>query len=242
MPVSGKYLAFQLRGTLPLFRIYRDSILADALAGFINLEQRADAVAETAFNRFASHPATDDSGDMSQEAEWAGEQGHAYYEAMVNLRQATINLLATGLFHLLEQQLAKLTFDRTFQDMHLAPDDVGLKTLKDWYKEHFALDFENLPEWKRIGELRLIAGAVKHADGRSARDLLKKRPELFRNPILDSLPTPANSNRPLRSPLAGEDLFVTEQIFAQYANAAYDFVAAIVAHFQQSASKSYPCG
>ena len=61
---------FQLRGTLPFFRIYRDSILADALARFVNLEQRADSVAEAAFKRVGSRPAADDSGDMDQEAEY----------------------------------------------------------------------------------------------------------------------------------------------------------------------------
>src|SRR5262249_51117285 len=107
--VGGSYLAFQLRGSLPYFRIYRDSILADALAGFVDLEQRANAVSTAAFKRYGSRPATDDSGDMERESEWAHEEGQAYYEAMVGLRQATINLLAAGLFHLLEQRLAKIT-------------------------------------------------------------------------------------------------------------------------------------
>src|SRR5258708_6285357 len=110
MVVTGSYLAFQLRGTLPFLRIYRDSILADALAGFVNLEQRAASVADAAFRRIGSRPAADDSGEMDQEAEWAHEEGQAYYEAMTGLRQATINLLAAGLFHLLEQQLVKVTF------------------------------------------------------------------------------------------------------------------------------------
>ncbi len=243
MTVSGSYLAFQLRGALPFFRIYRDSIVTDALTGFVNLEQRADAVSDAAFKRMGSRPAKDDSGDMDQEAEWAHEEGQAYYEAMTGLRQATINLLAAGLFHLLEQQLAKLTFDRKFREIHLEPKKVKLETLAEWYKKHLDLDFKQLPKWDIVDQLRLVAGAVKHADGGSARELRDKREELFRPPGLDQLklPTPDYDNWPLRSPLSGEDLFVTEQIFSEYAHAAHDFVIAIVAHFQRNASKGYPC-
>ena len=43
MSVGGSYLAFQLRGALPSFRIYKDSILTDALAagwpGLINIRK-----------------------------------------------------------------------------------------------------------------------------------------------------------------------------------------------------------
>jgi hypothetical protein len=47
MSVEGSYLAFQLRVmVLPFFRIYKESILSHAPAGFVNLEQRANAVAD----------------------------------------------------------------------------------------------------------------------------------------------------------------------------------------------------
>jgi hypothetical protein len=73
MAVGGSYLAFQLRvGALPCFRVYKESILKDTLAGFANIEQRADEVAEAAFKRMGSRPATDNfDGDMSREAEVA---------------------------------------------------------------------------------------------------------------------------------------------------------------------------
>jgi hypothetical protein len=248
MSVGGSYLAFQLRvGALPFFRIYKESILGDALAGFVNLEQRANAVADAAFKRYGSRPAADDSGDMSQEAEWANDEGQVYYDAMTGLRQATINLLAAGLFHLLEQQLAKLTFDRTFRGIHLNPKDANLGPngkLVQWYKNHFDLDLKLLPQWDTIDELRLLANAVKHADGGSAQELRSKREDLFRSPTLAKLklPTPDYSHWPIRLPLAGEDLFVTEQTFAEYANATHDFVVGVIAHFQENAGKGFPCG
>ena len=243
MPVGGSYLTFQLRtGALPFFRVYEESILKDVLSGFTNLEERADQVADAAFKRLGARTATDDSGDdLSREAEAAHEEGQAYYEAMAGLRQATINLLAAGLFHLLEQQLAKLCYDREFRDYRLK--EATLDLILVWYKKHFDLDLEQLPQWSTIDELHWLANAVKHAEGGGAKKIRKLRPELFRNPLLDkkgikwSIP----SDAPLRLPLAGDDLFVTEELFSRYATAAADFVRAIIRHFKQNASKGYPC-
>ena len=92
MAVGGAYLSFQLSGALPFFRLYKESIVKDALSGFANLEGRADVVADAAFKRLGSRLATSDCDDRSQDAEWAEDEGQAYYEAMVGLRQATINL------------------------------------------------------------------------------------------------------------------------------------------------------
>ncbi len=245
MPVGGSYLAFQLRtGALPCFRVYEESILNDILSGFTNLEERADQVADAAFKRLGAKPATDDSGeDMSREAEAAHEEGQAYYEAMTGLRQAMINLLAAGLFHLLEQQLAKLCYDREFRDYELK--EAKLDLILKWYKEHLDLDLKQIqPQWATIDELHWLANAVKHAEGGGAKKIRELRPDLFRNPRLDKMGMKRSvpSDAPLRLPLAGDDLFVTEELFSRYATAVADFVNAIVRHFKQNASKRYPCG
>ncbi len=238
--VSGSYLAFQLRGSLAFFRIYRDSILNDALAGFTNLEQRANAVADLAFKRFGSRPATDDSGDMEQEAEWANEEGQVYYDAMVGLRQATMNLLSAGLFHLLEQQLAILCYDCEFCDCVLANADI--KSITAWYLRYFDINLEKLPQWKTIDELHWLANAVKHGEGSSAVKIRVLRPEVFSNPRLEhyGLKWSIPLHSPVRQPLAGDDLFVTDRLFTEYATATHDFVATIIQHFAQNGKKGYP--
>ena len=81
------------------------------------------------------------------------------------LHQATINLLAAGMFHLLEQQLAKITYDRKLLDNPPDPRNANLGPkggeLLPCYKKHFDLDLTTLPQWKLIDQLRLVAGAVK---------------------------------------------------------------------------------
>jgi len=69
------------------------------------------------------------------------------------------------------------------------------------------------------------------------------RPEVFRNPLLGKTGrTWTLSDHPLRLPLAGEDLFVTEEMFSEYATTALDFVRAIIARFEHNAGRGYPCG
>lgn len=242
MPVSSSYLTWKLRSfALPCFRAYKDSILQDVLAGFGNIDQRAEKVAEEAYERFASRPAGEDfDGDLSREAEAAQEQGQLYYETMIGLRQATINLLATGLFHLLEQQLAKLVSDSIFQDYN--PPDADLTQVVHWYRKHMALDLKTFRQWPIIEELELVANAVKHGKGRSEIKLRPLRPVLFQNPSLPKkgFAGTALAHEPLL-PLAGDGLFLTEELFAEYATAAYELMKAIATHFQANAAKGYPC-
>ncbi len=241
MPVGGRYLAWQLRLTaVPCFRIYRDSILQDVLGGFVNIDQRAEQVAEEAYQRMVSRPAGEDfDGDVSQEAEAAKEQGQIYHEAMVGIRQATINLLAAGLFHLLEQQLARLCADSIFRDYN--PPDANLGRISNWYRDHLALDLRKLSQWLKINELRLVANSVKHGRGGSEAELRPLRPALFQNPALVEMGFRGThlTHEPLL-PLAGDGLFVTEEVFAEYAATVNDFVMEIVRHFEANARKSYP--
>ena len=157
---------------------------------------------------------------------------------MAGLRQATINLMAAGLFHLLEQQLAKLTFDDGFQGIHMHPNDANLgpsAKLLSWCREALRDRLEGPPA---VGDHRPTAAGGERRQARRRwqrqRELRGKREELFRNPALKriNLSSPDYERWPLRSPLTGEDLFVTKQIFTEYANAAHDFMAAIVALFR----------
>ena len=109
---------------------------------------------------------------------------------------------------------------------------------------HFDLDLSGLKGWKSIEELGLLAHTVKHAEGRSAEKLRAVRPDLFRSPITNKMdsPTPDYDLWPPKLPLSGEDIYVTEEIFSEYATAAYDFVLAIVNHFRKHGATVYPCG
>ena len=179
-------------------------------------------------------------GDMSQEAEAAQNEGQLYYDAMYGLRQASINLLTVGLFHLLEQQLAKLCYDCNSRNFKLK--EANMEGIVLWYGLHFDLNLKTIDKWSTIDELRLLANATKHADGSSAKQLRKRNADLFRHPLLDKIGVAWSlSEEPLRLPLAGEGLFVTEEMFSEYAANVHAFVRAIILHFERNASRGYPC-
>ena len=223
--MNGNYLEGQVNyrsGPITAFRKY---IFRDVLPAFDNLDQRADQVAEDYYNRIGAEPAfNNEYVDIGDIADAAQDHSLSWYEMMTSVRQTMRNLLAAGLFHLVEQQLAVLCRDAGF--MVEPPQDTKLDKVAQWYKQHLRLDLKTLPTWRLMDELRLVANAVKHAEGSSTRKLEKLRPELFSNPDYDEIDKEFGGHgiRPrtgtISAPLAGEDLFVSENLLKTYAEAA----------------------
>ncbi|MFM0557999.1 hypothetical protein P0D69_44835 [Paraburkholderia sediminicola] len=87
------------------------------------------------------------------------------------------------------------------------------------------IDITQLPTWSPIDELRLMAHTVKHADGNSADDLKRARPELFDSYHANSevTPLPFRYTRRVYRPLSGEDLNLTLNDLQTYGCATIDF-------------------
>jgi hypothetical protein len=241
MAVNGLYMEMRVRDSAVRYiRAYGECVGRDLMPAFADLEAKAEAVGEAEFDRLGSEPAGDDwDGDMGSLAEAADEKAQLYYDTMAGLSQAVLNLLAVGLFHLLEQELADLCRDGAFTVP--PPVDSRLDGVADWYRQHFDLDLRTLPSWPLIDELRLVANATKHAEGAAVRQLRERRPELFHNPVLREVhvleePVPW----PVHRPLSGEDLYVTPEIFQQYTAAAVNFVSEIASHFEERPEEYYP--
>ena len=71
---------------------------------------------------------------MASVAEAAQEHSLSWYQMMVSLRQSMLNLLAAGLFHLTEQQLAAVCRDGGFTAA--PPRDTKLEEVKKWYDRY----------------------------------------------------------------------------------------------------------
>jgi hypothetical protein len=153
-------------------------------------------------------------------------------------------LLASGLYHLAEQQLADSCRDASFYVD--PPRDTKLGDVSDWYHDHFDLDLKTLPSWAVFDELRLVANAVKHAEGAATRQLRERRLELFSNPDFAEVykefaeagipPTLG----PVLAPLSGEGLFVSENLLKMYAEGAESFFREIAQYFESNAETHYP--
>lgn len=86
------------------------------------------------------------------------------------------------------------------------------------------IDVRAFSSWAGVDELRLVANAVKHADGLSAKKLYEQRPDLFTHPEL-----PKNALFSARAqprvfmPLLGEDLYVSLEDLRKYRDAVVQF-------------------
>jgi len=245
MPVTGLYMARRVHySAIPYLKAYGQYVLEDLVPTFANLSERADAITTSEFKRLGEQPAGEDcDGDMSVAAEVAQDKGEAFYGTMVAIRQTSLNLFAAGLFHLLEQLLADLCRDGAFDTP--PPSDTKLSMVAAWYLSNFNLDLSKLSAWPKIEQLRLLANTVKHGEGDSAAKLRAIRPDLFHDPnlreLLPDFPQ-MYTTQAVRLSLAGEDIFVTIQVFAEFSRVANSFVSEIAEHFVAHKEKQYLVG
>jgi hypothetical protein len=243
MAVSGGYLAMQMRGWLmrPVL-VFRQYIFSDILPGLSNLGERAEQMASDYYNRIGAQPAGEyEDVDMACVADDAHEISLGWYETMVPVRQTMLNLLAAGIFHLAEQQLAQSCRDVSFDV--IPPPKTRLGNIETWYRTNFHLELKTLPSWPVLDELRHVANAVKHGEGGSAEKLKALRPKLFSNPDYVEFYEKEGIESPVRdaqAPLTGEDLFVTEDLLRMYIDTVEALFGEIADYFESRARDFFP--
>jgi hypothetical protein len=214
-----------------------DAVERRVLPGFDSIDREAREAAQREYERLGRMPAND-SFDMADAAEQAVDAGIALYQALWGVRQALLNLSAAALYHLFEQQL--LLFHRR-QVLHPSNQNdmsqVSFEALK-LALAAVGVHVNSLPSWPIIEELRLLANAVKHGEGKSAAKLRGVRPQFFTDPsIASTLPT-IGLPKSINMPLAGQDIYVTRADLARYSRALTNFwidlAAAITPHADQA--------
>jgi len=242
--VTGGYLASQIRQwrIRPIIA-FREYIFRDVVPQFSKLNERADQIGNEYYEDAVHQPAGEDcDGDLSAFAGDAHDHALSWYEMMRSLRQTMLNLLAAGLFHLTEQQLAQLGNDAGFDSRR--PKSAAIDDIARWYKSVLHLDLKQLSRWPLIDELRLVANTAKHAEGKSCGELRNLRPELFCDPAFAKIYQGMGikdyfENRSVSAPLAGEDLYVSEEELQKYAEGVEDFFRQIADHFDQFEDNFY---
>ena len=210
---------------------YQAGALERILPAFREIGEEADAVADAEYQRLGAMPAgPDDQVDIADLAERADRHGQRFYEMMRRVRQGWLNLVAVGLHHLVDQQQALF-----YQNALATEENEEFKpeALKNRLAEH-GISAENLRSATRVWELRTAANAIKHGPGPSAQRLAELRPELFQNRSLAEhlarLEIPATDvagaqelAARLGAPMAGEDLYVTENDLTEWCEAAIEY-------------------
>ena len=232
MSSGAEYWAQHLRRAyVSAIESYRAGALERVLPVFSGIAEEADAAADAEFERLGAMPADPDGlVDMADLAEQADSNGQAFYETMNGVRQGVRNLLAVGLHHLFEQQQADF-----FQHALATKKDQAFQPakLEELLAEH-GIDPKSFGCAAKVYELRVAANAIKHGAGASAEKLAELRPDLFENPILAkhlaSLGFPTEDKETARkraaalvTPLAGDDLYVSENDISGWCDAAKDY-------------------
>lgn len=211
----------------------RRAVAERVLPLFDEIEAEADRLTEEEFRRLGNLPASDyvDVGDLAESAQ---EAGLAHYESMTGLRQGMLNMFAVALHHLLEQQL--LAFHRRQvlhpteeHDLRLLKTGIIRARLRDE-----GIDITQFRCWPKIEELRLVANTAKHADGESAANLQRLRPELFVPPILRGTRLGSRDyRRRVETPILGDDLYIEAGDLNAYADAVIEFWEELASAIEQ---------
>lgn len=191
------------------------------LPTFVSIEKEADAVSDEAWKRYNTDAGPDS--DPATAAEAAHDLGVSHYIAMVDAKQGLLNLFAVALHHLVEQQ--QITVLR--QELILCGELVDSSLNVAEFVKRLAysdIKIESFDSWLEIEELRNVANAAKHAEGKSAKWLRNHRPEIFTPTCLRAeAQLMQRPNRWLFQPLSGQDLFVTPDDLKRYFRAAESF-------------------
>ena len=197
--------------------MFVENVETRILPTFNDIENEAKKVEEQEWDKLCSSCVSPDT-DPADLAEKARDAGIEYYLMVSGVRQALLNVSAGTLYHLFEQQL--LFFLRR-EILHPSEENnidlIKIPVFKERILQH-NIDIEKFSSWRTINEMRLGANTVKHAKGKSAVELRKIRPDLFKNPILkkfEFFKLPVNS-RPLFMPLAGEDIYLSIEDLKNY--------------------------
>jgi hypothetical protein len=209
------------RYALELVSAYSREFTSRVLAAFDNIESEAHAAEEAYYENKMNEPAWDDSGpDASEIAEAAFDYGLSIYSDLEFVTRQIVGLTIAGLYHLWERLLKDFMI-REFRHDHppyVSPNTVQKADFGKLVKivSEFGWTIENEQFYSELDRLRLIANVIKHGDGLSCDELLKKAPELFR----DFLHPWANAHR------SAEDLSLSKDDFSRS-------VTAVQAFFQE---------
>ena len=219
MVPNAKFWTVYFRQAIRELQGFRAGALEKVVPAFEGIAEDAERAAEAEYERLESMLSYDDQIDISDVADMAKDHGITVYETMSGVRQGVLNVLAVGLYHLFEQQ--QLFFLR--RGLLSRAEDVP--TLVK------VAEFE-----KRLAECGVecrsfsCAGKLQHGPGPAGNELAKLRPDLFGSPDLLQLEgDDAESSHAavwpdlIYTPLAGDDLYVSERDLSEWCDAAIAF-------------------
>lgn len=113
-------------------------------------------------------------------AEKAVDETLVLADTLAAMYFASLGLYTVGLFHVFEEHFEELPL--RILEAHIYSEKIERKELADWLKADVSIDVGAFKTWAVIEELLLVANAIKHAEGNSAKALRGHRPDLSIHP------------------------------------------------------------
>ena len=191
-----------------------DHVVRDRLLPAIgDPEAEAHKASQTYWDEKMSEPVGEDGDvDPGSIADDANDKAIETYELLFPLRQSALNLGTAGLFHLFEQTCT--SFGRAWR----RGECKKLEHFLDWLSDALGIDPRAQGFWGDVHELHMVANVIKHGEGWSADELRTINPALFDYPGTHGFMAGLHHS-PVAAPLAGGDLFVTEDDYLRYVQA-----------------------
>lgn len=178
---------------------------------FGNIEKEADEFTNDYYEELRGS-SFDDSGDTSDLAEKAFDEGITYYSELRSVKYAFTAIAISSLYHIWEQQARRFLYKEMSHTYKIEFTDFcpQMRDIKLHFQFH-NFDLEKLSYWGKLDELRLLSNVIKHGDGSSAKQLYEKNKDLFRQSIFKF-----NDRPTLDSTLLEESLILSQNLFNEY--------------------------
>jgi hypothetical protein len=150
---------------------------------------------------------------VSWEGAW-DSVGRDHFKEMDHMHTAVVNIVIAALYHQFEQELWNIFRFLDERDSKTNAVTPGLREIVRLLQA-YGLDCTAFTCWTTIEELRLIANIIKHGEGRSSKELIALRPDLF--------PTDGVSQPFIGRPLIGYGFDVRTRGNARYFDAVIGF-------------------
>lgn len=181
------------------------------------IDGESENISEEKWEQYMSKPSTGDE-DPADFADMATSAGVSHLILLTGIRHGMLNLFAAALYHCFEQQVMWFHRKNVLTIKEVNNEKLFKLCVFRRRMRRYGVILDDFASWRKIhDELRLIANAVKHAEGKSAARLRQIRPGIFRHPLLISttlLSSPAA--QPVFQPLMGDGLFVSIKDIEEY--------------------------
>ncbi|WP_122390253.1 hypothetical protein [Pseudomonas savastanoi] len=201
---------------IPTIQRVEDVFLLRLQPTFTSIEAESEKLEDDLWESAMSQPYYGDYPDEGDIAEAVRDASVSHYMGLKGMEQGLLNCCALFLYHLYEQQVM------IFLRQELLPwrkkDDKTLYTHGEVRKRLglINVDITKFACWAKLEELRHLANAIKHGEGKSSVELLKIAPHLFE--VSGQVSGWPLSGR-VYTPLLGEDIFVNAGHIHEYVGA-----------------------